>query len=322
MKRIFAGVLIAASVSAVPLTVAGPVSAAARPSSYQLHGDPGGSKFEGIGADTRRGVFYVSEVTGGEIHKGTTQDPNALEWLPGDGTHGRFTARGITVDEAGRVYIAGGPNGIGQPGRPDLWVYSPTGDLLAALRAPGDNVFLNDVAIGPDGAAYFTNSNAPQVFRVALGDNGWQTQMWADATGTIATQPGFNLGGIVTSPDASSLVIGQGTTGQLWRFDLADASVTPVSTGGTDLTGADGLVRQGSVLTVVRNFQRMLATLRLAPDGSAASLVEQRATDPTRVLTTAKVLRGRMLLVDSKFEETVATPPYEVVTDPISEFAP
>lgn len=318
MKRILAGVLIAASTSAVLLCSPGLASAAARPDSYQLQGDPGGSKFEGIGADARRGVFYVSEVTGGEIHRGTTQDQSAREWLSGDGVDGRFTARGITVDAAGRVYIAGGPNGIGQPSRPDLWVYSPSGDLLAALRAPGDDVFLNDVAIGPDGGAYFTNSNAPQVFRVALGAAGWRAQLWADATGTVATQPGFNLGGIVTSADRSALVVGQGTTGQLWRFDLVDASVTQVSTGGADLTGADGLVRQGSELTVIRNFQRMLATLRLSADGSAASLVGQRATDPTRVLTTAKVLRGRMLLVDSKFDETVASPPYEVITDPFA----
>jgi len=40
-------------------------------------------------------------------------------------------------------------------------------ELLAALRAPGQDVFLNDVIIGADGAAYFTTSNDPQVFRVA-----------------------------------------------------------------------------------------------------------------------------------------------------------
>ena len=147
-----------------------------RPTTYLLTGDsdsPVGSKFEGIGADQRRGVFYVSEVTGGEIHRGTVRSATTAEWLGGDGTDGRFTARGITVDEAGRVYIAGGPNGIGT-GRPDLWVYSADGTLLAALRAPGTDVFLNDVAIGPDGAAYFTNSNDAQVFRVADDGNGWR----------------------------------------------------------------------------------------------------------------------------------------------------
>ncbi|MGG5259091.1 SMP-30/gluconolactonase/LRE family protein [Phycicoccus avicenniae] len=318
MKRTVPAALAAAALTVVPAvtTLAAPASAHARPTSYTLTGDPGGSKFEGIGADTRRGLFYVSEVTGGEIHRGSARSARTEEWLAGDGTDGRFTARGITVDRAGRVYVAGGPNGIGQPDRPDLWVYSPSGRLLAALRAPGDDVFLNDVAIGPDGAAYFTNSNAPQVYRVAQSRGGWTVSRWADATGTVPQLEGFNLGGIVVSADRSALVVAQGTTGRLWRFALRDGSVSEVATGGADLTGADGLVRQGHRLLVVRNFQRFVATLTLTVDGRRAGLVSQRPTDPTRVLTTAKVLRGRILFVDSKFDETVATPPYEVVTDP------
>ena len=51
-----------------------------RPASYLLEGDadsPVGSKFEGIGADQRRGLFYVSEVTGGEIHRGSVHTAEA-----------------------------------------------------------------------------------------------------------------------------------------------------------------------------------------------------------------------------------------------------
>jgi sugar lactone lactonase YvrE len=288
-----------------------------RPGTYLLTGDAGGSKFEGIGADERRGLFYVSETTGGEIHRGSAGVAQTEQWLGGDGTDGRFTARGVTTDAAGRVYVAGGPNGIGT-GQPDLWVYSPDGELLAALRAPGGNVFLNDVAIGPDGAAYFTNSNAPQVYRVARDGGDWSVTQWADATGTIEQRPGFNLGGVVVSADRSALVVAQGNAGLLWRFDLRTAAVSPVATGVASLTDADGLVRQGSRLTVVRNFARMLATLELRADGRAARLVSQVATDPERVLTTAKVLRGRTLFVDSKFDEQVASGPYEVVTDPLA----
>ena len=289
-----------------------------RPATYLLTGDtdsPVGSKFEGIGADERRGLFYVSEVTGGEIHRGTVRSATTAEWLSGDGTDGRFTARGITVDKEGRVYIAGGPNGNGT-GRPDLWVYSAQGTLLAALRAPGTDVFLNDVAIGPDGAAYFTNSNDPQVFRVADDGSGWRASLWADATGTIDREQGFNLGGIVLTADRSAFVVAQGNVGRLWRFSTRTATVGPVETGGADLKDADGLVRQGNRLTVVRNFSKMIATLQLTHDGRRALLLDQQASAADRVLTTAKTLRGRILYVDSKFDEAVASPPYEVITDP------
>jgi sugar lactone lactonase YvrE len=320
MKRTLAAVAAATALPLLPFVALAPAQAHehGRPSTYTLTGDSLGSKFEGIGADRRRGVFYVSEVTGGEIHRGTATEAQTRQWLDGDGTDGRFTARGITVDKAGRVYIAGGPNGIDHPGAPDMWVYSPSGELLAALQAPGDEVFVNDVTIGPDGAAYFTNSNAPQIFRVAFGPSGWSAELWADGAETIERRDGFNLGGIVVSRDRQALVVAQGNTGQLWRFDLSDGSVSQVDTGGADLINADGLVSQGSRLTVVRNFSRTIATLRLSADGRSAVLISQRATDPNRVLTTAKVLRGRTLYVDSKFDETVAAPPYQVVTDPFT----
>lgn len=318
-RRQLRTLLLATAVGAATAAVApAPATAQARPASYELVGDadsPVGSKFEGIGADERRGLFYVSEVTGGEIHRGSVQSSQAEEWLAGDGTDGRHTARGITVDDEGRVYVAGGPNGLGT-GRPDLWVYDASGRLLAALRAPGQDVFLNDVAIGADGAAYFTDSNDAQVFRVADDGAGWRATLWADATDRIERRPGFNLGGIVLTADRSAFVVAQGSTGRLWRFDAGTGEATPVETGGADLTNADGLVRQGNRLTVVRNFSRMVATLRLAADGTRARLVAQEASAGDRVLTTAKTLRGRILYVDSKFDEPVATGPYEVVTDP------
>ncbi|WP_408897370.1 SMP-30/gluconolactonase/LRE family protein [Nocardioides sp. R1-1] len=306
-----------------------------RAASYLLAGDPvdaanpAGSKFEGIGADERRGRFYVSEVTGGEIHRGTVGTAQTREWLAGHGADGRFTARGITVDDKGRVYVAGGPNGISNGGpngidpagtdntaRPDLWVYSRSGELVAALQVPGKPVFLNDVAIGPDGAAYFTNSKDAEIYRVAKGKKGWGVKLFADASATITTAPGFNLGGIVVSADQKALVVAQGNVGKLWRFSLESGKAILVKTGGADLTDADGLVLRGNRLTVVRNFKRQVATLRLSADGRKATLVRQRATSPSRVLTTAKEIRGQILYVDSKFDEQVASGPYEVIADP------
>jgi hypothetical protein len=145
---------------------------------------------------------------------------------------------------------------------------------------------------------------------------GWQAALWADATDRIERRPGFNLGGIVLTADRSALVVAQGNTGQLWRFAAATGDVTGVETGGADLVDADGLVRQGNRLTVVRNFSRMVATLRLAADGTRAVLLQQEASAADRVLTTAKALRGRILYVDSKFDEPVASGPYDVITDP------
>ncbi|MER7244690.1 SMP-30/gluconolactonase/LRE family protein [Kribbella sp. NPDC000426] len=302
------------ALSATLLGVGASTASATRPSTYELPGDAGGSKFEGIGYDARTQSYYVSETTGGEIHRGQLRSTTATEWLKGDGTDSRWTARGVTVDARGRVYVAGGPNGIDHPGAPDLWVYDHDGRLLAALRTGVPNAFLNDLVIGPDGAAYVTNSNAPQIFRVAERHGQWTIQTWADATATIPVATGFNLGGIVLSPDRRALVVAQGNVGKLWRFDLRTGAVTGVDTVGADLVNADGLVQQGNSLWVVRNFSRVLSTLHLSADGRTARLVSATPTDPDRVLTTAKLAQGRLLVVDSMFDETTAVPPYQVIT--------
>ena len=91
--RLVRSVLTALAVGAVSATslTAPPAMAHARPTTYRLDGDapspanPNGSKFEGIGADQRRGLFYVSEVTGGEIHRGSVRSSDTEEWLAGDG---------------------------------------------------------------------------------------------------------------------------------------------------------------------------------------------------------------------------------------------
>lgn len=321
MRRLLVPATTALALALPVLGVTSPAAAGddhGRPATYELQGDDGGSKFEGIGVDPRERTFYVSEVTGGEIHRGDVRTGRTREWLP-EGVDGRTTARGITTDEKGRIYIAGGPNGLDND-RPDLWVYDADGTLLAALRVDVPDAFLNDVTIGPDGAAYVTNSNAPQVFRVAREHGDWQVTRWADATGTIPTQIGpnlFNLGGIVVAPDGDALIAAQGTTGDLWRFDLRSRKVTEIDTGGADLTNADGLVLEGSTLIVIRNFARVITTLQLDRHARSAAVLEERPTDATRVFTTGKEARGRLLLVDSKFDEPVAAPPYEVVAVPM-----
>ncbi len=317
MRRCLTRTLIAGALTlAIAAGATGPVDAHNgghnRPATYELTGDEGGSKFEGIGVDRRQTTFYVSEVTGGEIHRGDVRTGATEEWKP-EGADGRFTARGITTDRHDRIYIAGGPNGIGND-RPDLWVYDSDGDLLAALRVNEPDAFLNDVTVGPDGAAYFTNSNAPQIFRVAENDGEWNVTTWADATGTIAQEPGFNLGGIVVSPDRRALVVAQGNVGALWSFDLATTAPISIDIGNIDLTNADGLVLRGRRLTVIRNFSRVIATLGLDRHAETATVIGEVSTDPDRVLTTGKIARGRLLVIDSKFDEQVAQPPYEVVS--------
>lgn len=254
-----------------------------------------GILLEGIGYDKQRETVYVSGVNdGGRIYRGRIQEEALEVWLPG-GVDGRTTARGIDVDDMGRVFIAGGPSGR-------LWVVSPDGATLAALATPA-GTFLNDVSVAPDGAAYFTDSNQPRIWRVAQSTGGtWQASLWLDATGVIpVVLPGFNLGGIVATPNGRYLLVSQGTTGKLWRIDLATKAVVPVDLGSTSIVNADGIVLRGHKLWVVQNFTRQISELKLDGDWASGKLVSVTPTPPNRTFTTAKIAKGHLLVVDSQF---------------------
>jgi len=180
-------------------------------------------------------------------------------------------------------------------------------------------VFLNDVVVGPDGAAYVTDSTSPRVFRISYEDGDWQAGVWAspDAPGAPEQGTGFGFNGIEVAPDRESLVVAKSNTGQLWRYDLATAEPTLVDTGDVDLTSADGLVVQGRMLIAVRNRPHVLTHLRLDRDARSAELVAEVQTDPERVFTTGAVAQWRLLLVDSQFDEDPPSQDSEVVALPL-----
>ena len=268
---------------------------------------------EGIGLDQVTRTFYVSATNrDGTVYRGRVGEERLEVWQgprPGD------DGRGIDVDDAGRVYVAGGPSA-------EVRVFSRDGKLLAELPTGEAGSFLNDLRVGPDGAVYVTDSSLPRIWRVSADARGaWRIEKWLDVGATITYTPSltdFDLGGIVVTRDRRSLVTSQGTTGQLWRIDLSTKDVVRVTIEGPPVVNADGLVLHGRDLYVVQNFSRSITKLRLAGDARTARTEETTTTPADRTFTTAKEVGGDLLVVDSKFgfppDQAVATD--RVVTVP------
>jgi sugar lactone lactonase YvrE len=275
------------------LLVPSPVQATGRNVGYDL--PEAGVFLEGIGVDRATKVFYVSATNrSGTIYRGEVGDEELTVWQgPREGDNGR----GIDVDRHGRVYVAGGPSA-------EVRVFSRSGELLAELPTGEPGSFLNDIWVGPDGAAYVTDSSLPRIWRVSRQHGAWAITLWRDVSDTISYTPpitDFDLGGIVTTPDGKAILTTQGTTGQLWRIDLATRAITEVAVDGPPLTNADGIVLVGHRLYVVQNFLRQITKLRLTRNWTAATTQEVLGTPADRTFTTAKRVGNRLLVVDSKF---------------------
>ncbi len=275
--------------------------AAGLPARYVL---PGAAAFpEGIAVDARAGTVYVSSIADGTVFRGDLRDTVLAPFLA-PGADGRTVAAGLDVDAArGRLYVAGGATGR-------VFVYDArSGALLAnLLAAPGTApTTVNDVAVAPDGAVYVTDSNRPVLYRVTSDRAGaFRVEPWLDLTGTaVRYEAGFNLNGIVVTPDGRYLFVSQTNTGQLFRIDVRARTVAEVDLGGERLPGADGMFLRGAALHVVQNAQAAVAEVRLQGFGPGAprGRVVARLTDPGfRVPTAVREVRGRLLVVNSQFD--------------------
>lgn len=205
------------------------------PSLLRSRQDRGRPKYNPqISADFRRlctAKCYVGATADGTIYRGDVRQPNrGLSIFLAGGGDGRATAIGMKVDARGYLWVAGGPTG-------NIWLYDTRdGRLLSQFNNGITDTFINDVTITPDGAAYFTDSRTPIIYRVALNAQGIFTfEYWRDLRGTpIQYVPGFNLNGIVNTADGAYLIVVKSDTGQLFRITTATKEVSEIALAGGD----------------------------------------------------------------------------------------
>jgi outer membrane protein assembly factor BamB len=252
---------------------------------------------EGIAADNKSGTFYVSSVADGSIYRGNVRNEQAELFLSGR-EDGRTQAAGLALND-GLLYVAGGQTG-------KVFVYdTSSGDLVRSFDAQ-DAGFLNDVTVNPhSGDAYITDSFVPILWRVPAEEvtgspQTGELEPWLDLT--IAYPAGFNLNGIVATPNGRYLLTVQSNTGNLYRIDIETKQVTQVDLGGATLTGGDGLVLRGRTLYVVRN-QEIITEVSLAGQFTSGRVKGSTSEPSLDFSTTGALVRGRLLVVNSQFDE-------------------
>jgi len=240
---------------------------------------------EGI-AVGRGHTFYVGSLapaTLGQILVGDLRTGALAELVPPTGR----IAAGMKVDaRTNYLYVAGGTSG-----RATIYdAGSGTEIAFYQFQAPGVNG-LNDVVVTHD-AAYFTDTNRPFLYRIALDPNG------EPGEGTLIPLPanfgvrgGCTVGpaprgnGIAASPDGEHLVQIHMSEGQLYRTDAKTLTLEPIALTGGDFAGGapvcsgDGLLLDGHTLYIGQFTLNRIAVVELAPD-LLSGYVSRYITEP------------------------------------------
>jgi sugar lactone lactonase YvrE len=263
----------------------------------KVHVLPGDAVFpEGIAFQPSTDDFFVSSTTDGTIFRGDIHKKNAKVFLPG-GADGRTTAIGLKVDHD-RLFVAGG--GTGQ-----MFIYNTENRKLIAKFSNGvQPTFINDVAIGSNGTAYFTDSLSPFLYRISRDHNTFTFERWLDFTGTpLVFQPGFNVNGIAATSNGKYLIVVQSNTGKLFRITISSKQVVEIDLGGATVTNGDGIVLRGHTLYVVRNQNELVVKIKLSDDVASGRVISS-TTDATYAFPTTAALAGdRLLVVNSQFDK-------------------
>lgn len=282
-----------------------------------VYGLPGKAVFpESVGVDLATGDAYAGSLADGALYRlpaavGRAAGGEAELWSPA-GAGGRTSVAGVKVDSRRRLWAAGGYDGT-------LWVYDlADGKQLARMAVNARPSCVNDIAFGPDGTAYVTDSFIPTLFRAA-GDS-LSLEPWADLAAQRVPWPdGLNLNGIVLAPDARHLVACQTNLGRFWQVEIATGRVRETELDGGPLLHCDGLAISGSTLYVAVNAKNLIGVVRLSADGTCGRVERLRGCEAFAFPTAVAVRGDRLLVVNGQLDRMGGHPrlPFTVVEIPV-----
>lgn len=238
---------------------------------------------EGLDHDPRTGDYFVASVRRRTIVRAAADGTDHALWPPGEPTIGAVL--GVRVDPA-RDAIWATTSGI-----PQMDGWTPADTAIAALlridartgriarrwdlpAVPRGHV-LGDLAIGPAGDVYVTDSREPVLYRLRPG---------AD-TLEHTTHPLFrSLQGIAPTPDGRFLYVADYSRGLL-RVRLADGDVRRVADApGWSSRGCDGIVLHRGAIVAVQNGVTPARLVRLALAANGDSVIAAQVIDQSVAL--------------------------------------
>ncbi len=236
---------------------------------------------EGGAFDTATEAFFVGTLEGGDVHRIDAQTGEQTLFYS-DERPGSWMTLGMAVDaDRDRLWVCAA-NRDTEPFTGEVWQFdlgSGTRQHAVELSFEGELAWCEDVAVAPDGTAYLTDRENPNVYRVGPS---FAQELFAtdDALGSAL----IGQNGIVVVPGQDFLLTAVHLPATLQRISLRDGTVLPIDLEGDFVdnaigSGADGMAYVDGDLFVVF-------------DGKLARVTPQAADWSSAVSTTVELPRG------------------------------
>lgn len=124
---------------------------------------------------TSDGTIYSGSIKG-NVYRAAPNESQALPWITANEANGILTILGVFADEASdTLWLCSVPNFFGperSEGVSSLMAFSlSTGEQTGVYPFPPPASACNDIAIGPDGSTFATDTPNGRIFRLAPGED-------------------------------------------------------------------------------------------------------------------------------------------------------
>jgi sugar lactone lactonase YvrE len=257
-------------------------------SEITLHGD---RLFPESVTSTSDGAIFIGSLAKHSVFKAAPGAATAEPWIS-PGTNGLQDVLGVLADErAGTLWVcSSNTSGQGEPTALKSFDLK-TGTPKGSFPFPGGKSICNDIAIGPDGAAYITDTGNPRILKLKRG--GSALEVWA------SDNRFDSLDGIAFGSDAT-LYVNTVASGHLFRIQVGrDGAAGQV----TQLALSAKLERPDGMRSIGRNQLLLVEGAgrldRVSFDGDTAKIQVLKdgyngPTAVTRVGNTAWVLEAKL----------------------------
>jgi hypothetical protein len=249
------------------------------------------------------GTLYVGSPAAGGITRIPPSATKGESWIKPGAFDTRSTF-GVIVDNAAHMLwvCSNDISAFGVPGPSSVrgsYVKGfdlRTGEGKVSVALPGARTLCNDIALGPDGSLFVTNSFAPQLLRLRPG--GDQLEVWLEDQHFEAPSQGGGLDGIAFGGDGH-LYVNTFTNGEFFRIEVHDGTpgkVTKLQTS-RPLMSPDGLRVVSGLTFVMVEGSGTLDRVTVAQDKASIETLAEGFSGPTAVAvvgTTAWVAEGQL----------------------------